>query len=153
MEEPEYRSGGVELLDAVEPLWEELRAHHAACSVHFGANLEAVPFRRRREAFERKAREGGLHVEVVRDGERDVAYCVGTIDASGVAEVESIFVAERFRGRGIGYELMRRVLAWMDVRGARRKVLGVGVGNERAGALYERFGFRPRTVIWEQVRE
>lgn len=153
MEELDHRSGGVELLDAVEPLWEELRARHVACSVHFGAQLESVPFVRRREAFERRAREGGLRVEVARNGERDVAYCVGTIDGDGVAEVESLFVDESLCGRGVGAELMRRVLAWMDERGARRRVLGVAVGNERAGSLYERFGFRPRTVVWEQVRE
>jgi ribosomal protein S18 acetylase RimI-like enzyme len=53
-------------------------------------------------------------------------------------------VRAAYRGRGIGEELVRRSLAWMDEQGARKITIGVVLGNEEALPLYEKFGFYPR---------
>jgi putative acetyltransferase len=51
-------------------------------------------------------------------------------------------VAKSWWGRGIGSELMRRLLDWADNwAGLLRVELGVYPDNERAIALYRRFGF------------
>ncbi len=153
MEELEYITGGRELLDAVGPLWERLRAHHAAISPRFAPHVNATSYDRRRASLAGRAEDGALRIDLVRagSGARDVAYCVCTIDPDGTGEIESLFVEEALRGRRVGDELVRRALSWMDRHEVRRKVVGVLVGNERAHSLYARFGFHPRTVILEQV--
>jgi ribosomal protein S18 acetylase RimI-like enzyme len=76
--------------------------------------------------------------------------CVSAATAEGVGEIESIFVAAEFRGQGIANELMRRALDWLDAQGVHTKIIAVAVGNERAYAFYERFGFFPRLVMLKQ---
>jgi putative acetyltransferase len=52
-------------------------------------------------------------------------------------------VAAEWQGRGIGSELMRRLLDWADNWvGVLRIELGVYTDNERAIALYRKFGFQ-----------
>jgi ribosomal-protein-alanine N-acetyltransferase len=57
-------------------------------------------------------------------------------------ELVSIAVDVRFRRRGVGAALMRRVLQVLRSRGAPRVSLMVRVGNESAMAFYRRFGFK-----------
>ncbi|MBT3233454.1 MAG: hypothetical protein HN356_11630 [Calditrichaeota bacterium] len=45
---------------------------------------------------------------------------------------------------------MRESLLWMDSLSVKRKVLGVGVGNEVTFRFYEKYNFFPRTTILEQ---
>jgi putative acetyltransferase len=53
-----------------------------------------------------------------------------------------IFVAHDWQGRGVGSELMRRLLDWADHwAGYLRIELGVYTDNEPAIALYRKFGF------------
>jgi GNAT superfamily N-acetyltransferase len=65
----------------------------------------------------------------------DIAYCISTVSADGCGEVDSMFVEEHFRGAGVGSELVRCALAWLDSVGASSKVVTVAHGNERALAL------------------
>ncbi len=51
-----------------------------------------------------------------------------------------------FRGRGLGSELMRRALEWMDSAGATSRTVVVAEGNERAYGFYRKFGFLPFSV-------
>ena len=144
--------GGLELLDLVGPLWEQLRGHHARASAHFREAIEAVTFDERRASVVEKAAAGPVRVELARQAESGacVGYCIATIDARGAGEVDSLFVAEPWRGRGIGSALLGGALGWMDDHSANPRRLGVMAGNERAFAFYARFGFRPRTTILEQ---
>ena len=48
----------------------------------------------------------------------------------------------RMQGQKIGYQLMERFLATMDMAGSRGVHLGVSATNERAIRFYENFGFR-----------
>jgi ribosomal-protein-alanine N-acetyltransferase len=57
------------------------------------------------------------------------------------AELLSIAIAPRFRGRGAGGPLLARHLARVQAAGARRIVLEVDESNEPALRLYRRFGF------------
>ncbi len=80
-----------------------------------------------------------------------VAYCVSTINSQRVAEVDSIYVREEYRSLGIGDQLMKRSLEWMDEKGAKRKKILVTAGNQDALSFYQRYGFKPRRVILEQI--
>lgn len=54
-----------------------------------------------------------------------------------------MLVTVRYRGAGIGQELVRRALAMAREAGAGRVVLRVSEGNRAALALYHKMGFRP----------
>jgi ribosomal protein S18 acetylase RimI-like enzyme len=138
--------------DAVGPLWEKLRAYHAQLPWRFAAEMHGSPFEPRKQELLAKAVSGKLRIELVSTGSEmaDVAYCVSTVSADGRGEVDSLFVEEGFRGCGIGSELVRCALAWLESAGATSKLVTVAHGNAEALALYERFGFYPRSVVLQQ---
>lgn len=57
-------------------------------------------------------------------------------------ELKRIYLLSRFHGGGVGRELMRHAVVEARERGARRLLLGVYAGNERALGFYARHGFR-----------
>jgi len=59
--------------------------------------------------------------------------------------VQDFFVAETFRGRGVGERLLRRLAAVTRERGGRYIRLAVDTQNFRAQAFYTRCGIRHRT--------
>ena len=61
---------------------------------------------------------------------------------AGVAEIESIAVAEAARRRGIGRLLTDAVLQWVRERSGRAIELEVRASNAQAIAFYEALGFR-----------
>jgi ribosomal protein S18 acetylase RimI-like enzyme len=145
--ETRYETGGVELLDAIEPLWIKLNEEHAALSPHF-----AERFRRRSFADrKRELTESGfaaMRVEVIRSAQEEpiLAYCVATISPRGIGEVDSIYVEAEHRGRGIGERLMNGALKWLKERDVLEIILSVAAGNERVWKFYEQFGFYPRAM-------
>lgn len=56
-------------------------------------------------------------------------------------ELKRIYLLSRFHGGGVGRELMNHAIAEARARGARRLLLGVYAGNQRALAFYARNGF------------
>jgi GNAT superfamily N-acetyltransferase len=146
-----YRTVGADRIDAVRPLWEKLRAYHAPL-------LDERPpflFEPRKQGILGKAAPGKLRIELVSIASHmtDMAYCISTVSADGCGEVDSMFVEEHFRRYGVGTELLRRALAWLDSVGALSKVVTVAHGNEGALAFYRRFEFHPRTILLRQRRD
>ena len=143
-----YRTIDAEGIDAVQPLWEKLRAYHAPL-------LDETPpflFEPRKQGILAKAAAGKLRIELVSVASHasDIAYCITTVSAEGCGEIDSMFVEEHFRGCGVGSELVRRALAWLDSVGASWKVVTIAHGNERALAFYKRFGFHPFSILLRQ---
>lgn len=66
-----------------------------------------------------------------------------------VAELESMYVREGARGRGVGAGLVRRFLGWAGMRGAQQVSVTAYASNERAIRFYERIGFQPRSLALE----
>jgi GNAT superfamily N-acetyltransferase len=143
----EFIAGGAELLPRVRPLWEALNRHQCGLSTHFADRFAGFSFSFRETTFFGKAHRGALRIELAflpKVG--DAAYCVSSVLPDGDGEIDSLFVDARFRGRGIGSELVRRALDWMDGAGAGLRTVVVAEGNERARAFYARFGFLPFSV-------
>ncbi len=150
----EYISGSETLLDEISFLWEQLNRYMAECSVGFNPHYLSMTFGKRKRALLEKAAHGEMRVDLAIDkrANQKVGYCVSSIDEAKTGEIESIFVAEDYRGLGVGGSLMQKALAWMDEKAAEKKVVAVGVGNEDAFVFYGRYGFRPRKTVLEQSK-
>jgi ribosomal protein S18 acetylase RimI-like enzyme len=66
-------------------------------------------------------------------------------------ELHDIVVDSRYRGKGIGAQLLDAIVRALEAKGAPRVVLSTAFRNETAQRLFERAGFR-RTMI-EMTRE
>ena len=73
------------------------------------------------------------------DGEL-VAYA-GIFFAADVADIHTITVVENHRRKGIGRELLKRMIDWARVKKADAVMLEMRLGNDQARPLYEHYGF------------
>ncbi len=142
--DPVLDVGSGELLERVEPLWLQLREHHAGATARWGEQLRGTGFASRRAGLIAKG-VGGLLVVMAKSDGRDVGYCVCSIGADGAGDIDSLFVAAAHRRSGIGQKLVARGLDWFAERAVTRISVEVLVGNEAALPFYEHFGFYPRT--------
>jgi ribosomal protein S18 acetylase RimI-like enzyme len=140
---------GPERLDAVEPLWQALAAHHGAMTP---AGLPVRPpeegWPMRRERY-RRALDDGAVLFLAEDGDDVVGYAFArpgtapeTLAIERPLEVETVAVLPAARGRGIGTALMDAVDAWARERGIEHLMISVRTANDGARRLYERRGFR-----------
>ena len=69
-----------------------------------------------------------------------IAYA-GVVNLAGTADVLTITVEADHRRKGIGRELLRRLIDWSRTQKCEAIMLEVRVGNIDAIPLYESFGF------------
>ena len=58
-----------------------------------------------------------------------------------VADIHTVTVAADHRRKGIGRELLKRLIDWARVKKAQAIMLEMRLGNDQARPLYESFGF------------
>lgn len=126
------------------PLWRELRlAALTEAPYAFGSRL--VDWQgdgdREQRWRDRLALPGSYNLVALLD-DQPVGMASG-LPGDGVAELISMWVSPRARGRGIGDLLVREVEEWARQRGFRLLRLAVAEGNAAAAALYARNGLRP----------
>ena len=149
-----FLHGDLTLFDQIQPLWERLIQLMSQHSTHFKAYIAAMKFQKRKADLLEKAITAQMRIDIAVDevsGE-NVGYIVSSLNSKKVGEIESIFVLEAYRGMGIGGQLMRYALSWMDQNGAVDKVVKATVGNEEALEFYSRFGFLPRLIQLELLK-
>ncbi len=124
------------------------------CSVDFKRHYLSMTFENRKRALLEKAACGEMRVDIAVDKQTNqkIGYCLSSINEAKTGEIESIFVAEDYRGSGVGGTLLQKALTWMDVKAAEKKVVAVGAGNENAFGFYGRYGFRSRKTVMEQTK-
>ena len=66
------------------------------------------------------------------------------------ADLESMYVREEYRSRGVGARLVGEFLEWAGSQGAVRATVTAYAANERAVRFYEGMGFRPKSVSLER---
>jgi len=84
---------------------------------------------------------------------RMVGMCLSSLVAYDVGHITQVCMTSAFKGRGCGYELMRRALNALAGTGCRSVSLTVTASNEEAIVLYQRLGFetvkRFSACVWE----
>lgn len=148
-----FIDAGPEALDVVRLLWEKLNKHHLNQKSDFQEHYANFTFPERKEVLLKKSHGGEMLISLAEDkysGIR-VAYCITTISPENEGEIDSIYVEERYRSLGIGKELMKRSLKWMDEKDVRTRKVVVATGNQEAISFYESYGFRSRSITLEQT--
>lgn len=137
----------------IQPLWEKLNQHHLDQKSDFREHYENFTFSERAEVLLKKSSAGNMHIGLIKNKYSGnlVAYCITTISGEGKGEIDSIYVEKQFRGQGLGDELMKCALGWLDENGVKKKTVRVSVGNQKAVSFYERYGFHPRSITLEHV--
>jgi diamine N-acetyltransferase len=149
-----YTQTGAEGLDKIAPLWLKLREHHKErAPVMFKEFLGNITYDSRKKSLIEKSVGGHLLVDIATDKVtgKAIGYCVSSLSAKKVGEIESIYVEQECRKQHIGDKFMKTALAWMDGLAAINKIIGVVEGNEEAFGFYEKYGFYPRAHILQQV--
>ena len=149
-----YVHGDGGMLDEIKVLWETLNRHHLSVSPYFKDYYLTLTFEERKRAILQRASGGEVRVDLALDASSElVGYCVSSIDRWLTGEIDSIFVTAKYRGQSIGRALMEKALAWLNGKGAKKKIVSVAVGNEQAYGFYSRFGFLPRRTLLEQKKQ
>jgi ribosomal protein S18 acetylase RimI-like enzyme len=148
-----HKTGNETLLDQVEPLWHQLIKFMQQSSTYFQSYYKTMTFEKRKNALLKKKGKGEIHISIVLDelSGKNVGYCISSLNEDKIGEIDSLLVTKAYRGLGIGSSLVADGLAWMDKKGAIKKVVEVGQGNEEVFDFYGKFGFKPRKTILEQI--
>lgn len=144
-----FKEGGIELLDDIQPLWEQLIVQHQHLSTYFPEHFAAMTFDKRCVSLLERIEAGAVLIGLVlkASDSTPVAYAISSCSNHKVGELESIFVDPAYRGKQIGSQLVKRALEWMDGLGAVSIVVSVANGNEQVIDFYSNFGFFPRSII------
>ncbi|WP_336771663.1 GNAT family N-acetyltransferase [Paenibacillus sp. MMO-58] len=86
-------------------------------------------------------------------------YADGVPAACGIGVIEhgyiglyDIVTSERFRNRGLGYQLLLRIFSWGKQNGVDKAYLLVVQANQPANRLYDKFGFETQYEYWYRVK-
>lgn len=129
------------LLECLEALAE----HHNQVSAHFKGRYPQTPSEQKIIQFESELEEGRSRIAVIENEKKVIGFCKINTDAdTGV--LEYLVVLDRERGKGYGAALMEWALNTFRALGIKEIDVKVVCGND-AVRLYEKYGFRARSVI------
>ncbi|CAB4665127.1 unannotated protein [freshwater metagenome] len=74
--------------------------------------------------------------------EQEIVGYAGIAITQDVADIHTLTVDPKYRRRGIGNELLRKIEDWAIDRGALSLMLEMRVGNSQAQPLYEAAGYQ-----------
>jgi ribosomal protein S18 acetylase RimI-like enzyme len=151
----EYRRTDIREIDCIRPLWCLLNEYMSTQTTNFQSHFEQMTFEKRKAYFEKLADTGTLCIDLAFDSRESnlyVGYSVSSLSQEKTGEIESIFVDDPYRSRGIGSNLVTRALAWLDENGSTKNRVSVSEGNETVWNFYKKFGFYPRMTVLEQKK-
>ena len=124
---------------------EALAEHHNKVSIHFKGHYPRTTTKERIKQFENELEDGRSRIAVVENSSSIIGFCkISTDRNTGI--LEYLVVLDPERGKGYGAELMdwaMNTFRKLEVNEINVKVV---YGNE-AVHLYEKYGFRERSVI------
>jgi GNAT superfamily N-acetyltransferase len=66
---------------------------------------------------------------------------------NGIAEIDSIYVADGYRSKGLGGRLLEGALDWIDEHDIKEVRTSVIWGNEEVLPFYQNHGLYPRSIV------
>ena len=152
--------GGIDDVAALRDLWLELHHHHQAVATNPAEFTDdEASWAARSAAYREWLADPDSFLLLARDGEDLVGYALvrvfdpdldftdSYVPNGRIAELETLLVTERARGRGLGSDLMDEADTELDRLGIREYQVGLMPGNDGAQRLYESRGFRPRWLV------
>jgi len=128
----------------IESLSIRLMNHHLQFDEHYMSRHENVD----PSYFERLIKSQGSNIFIAEDNGIIVGYLAGKIEKRApVFEVDkrgwidSAYVLEEYRGRGIGRELTERMLEWFKEKGIKYVEVSVDARNQLGHGLWKSLGF------------
>lgn len=139
-------------LDLIRSLWEKLNQLHYELSPDFKVRFNSLTWETRKSKLIEKAQE--ILIEFALDtNDKVIGYCISTIDKmdNTIGEIDSIFIEEKYRGQGIGKELMKNASNWFHSNNVLTQKILIGVGNEKVIEYYKEFGFYPLHIVLQKI--
>ncbi len=133
-------------INGIKTLWESLNAYHLSRSTNFKEHFSKLIFEKRMEVLKKRGRFIGY---VAEENGESAGYCIATIDGRA-GEIDSIFVNEPHRGKGVGEELMSLALQWLGEQECEGIKVSIAEGNENVLGFYRRFGFAERFIVMQK---
>lgn len=146
-------------LDAIEPLWNALQAHHTEISPQLGGRPARAPldaWRVRRGKYEHWLADSDTFFVIAAVGGEPVGYAFVTIGpgyaswqtGERIAELETLSILPRHRGDGIGAALLDAVWARLAELGVAEMAITATATNVDSHRFYERHGFQPLFTVF-----
>ncbi len=133
-------------INCIKTLWESLNAHHLSRSTNFKKHFSKLTFEKRMEVLKKRDR---FITYVAEENGESVGYCIATVN--GLAgEIDSVFVNEPHRGKGVGEKLMSLALEWLEEQECETIKGSIAEGNENVLGFYRRFGFAERFIVMQK---
>jgi diamine N-acetyltransferase len=141
----EIRSGGVECLVDCQPLWAAFVQNQAQSAGAMAAGVAAYLQDLMAQGLAAKAAAGKLHVQqaFVAGQAAAIGFCITSLGADRVGEVEALYVVADYQGQNLGGQLFQNALAWLDREQAVEQRLVVATGNDSVLGFYAKYGFWP----------
>jgi diamine N-acetyltransferase len=131
-------------ISIIKPLWEKLNDIHHRDSLYFKDHYASFTFEKRTEKFgEISDNDILIEIATAKNG-HIIGYCVSTISADRDGEIDSIFIEDECRGKGIGEKLIRDAIDFLKNNNCGQILLAVANGRESVFPFYQNLGFFPR---------
>ena len=145
----QYRELEYDALDEVEALWLDLKEYQRSKTNHFHEHYLKVNFADRKADLKSKELVKIILAEGTGNSRVEkIGFCMVSLD-NEVGQIESLFVAEDSRRKGLGGVLLERGIRLLKEHRPRHIRLLVGEGNEDVVSFYQKYGFVKRATQLE----
>lgn len=146
-----YRCICKEEIGLIKNLWIELNKIHYKKSIYFKNHYSTFSFEDRIKPIT-KLSESEIRIEIVElDNNEIIAYSLSTIvEKNGV--IDSLFLYKKYRGNGIGKQLVNNCIDWFNHNNCSKISLSVAEGNESVFEFYKKLGFYPRITTLQHKK-
>ena len=134
-------------ISTIKALWEGLNAHQHLVSTNFKTFYESFTFEKRIETLKKRDQ---LIIYVSYERDEPIGYCIASIDDM-VGEIDSIYIQEQYRQKGIASELIQHALKWLDSQECETIQVSIAQGNESAFNFYKKFNFVERITLMQRT--
>ena len=140
-----FREIDFDEIELIYELWNENAEHHRLTSEYFKSNSSKVLFQDRVEDW-KKCKE--IKTTIIENENINIGYCISSIN-NKYGNIESIFIKENMRKKGIGKKVILEHIKWMKSNECKRINVATSYGNKDAIEFYKKLNILPKKIIFE----